>query len=781
LTLTAMSRITRINYVKQFWVFRNFTWPTDLPDFSRFNLIYGLNGSGKSVLSTLFQNIKTKQPLLEAQAQFRIDDQDVSLNSISPQSVLPKVRVFNKSFVDEAVFPSFSAEIAPVFYIGSKSVELQKGIEKLQEGLAQERAAKVRNESSKTVASNGLDDFCIQQAAAIKEILRSSGRNLYNNYDKSNFNNAVTAQAKVEPPADSVSQQRKDELLAEVRGSVKDSVTPILITFPDVDALTDEIRDVLKRTVVSTVLAELAANPTVANWVRDGLTLHTGENKSEACRFCGQSLPISRIEAIEAHFNDHFKQFAEGLDVLESRIESHKKIRKDADAPDKAALYDHLSIRYSELLQKLNENLSVMVTFLDALLSAARQKRNDAFQSLDLDPYIDSVQRFDRAKAEDIVRQVNDVIEQHNQRTKNFESSIATARKNVEKAYVIDGVPAFKTKSTAVDTLTSAVAANDKRMREIEAEIRELERQFVEHRLPAEELTAELASYLGRNEIRFEVARTGYSITRDGVRASNLSEGERTAIAFLYFLKTLQDKDFKVADDIVVIDDPVSSLDSNALFSAFGYMKERTRSPNQLFVFTHNFSFFRQVKNWFDHVNKMKKTKGDAQFYMLQSVFNGSQRNAVMAPLDKMLDRYASEYHYLFKRVVDVASSTAPEARLEAYYAIPNMARRLLESFLSFRYPSAIGKLYLQLESSSFDPGKRIRLLRFLDTYSHDSTVGDQGHDPSILAETPQVMRELLQFIEFEDQGHYQEMLKVVGGGQVQAAAASTGGQGSPN
>jgi hypothetical protein len=49
------------------------------------------------------------------------------------------------------------------------------------------------------------------------------------------------------------------------------------------------------------------------------------------------------------------------------------------------------------------------------------------------------------------------------------------------------------------------------------------------------------------------------------------------------------------------------------------------------------------------------------------------------------------------------------------------------------------------------------------------------------LAETPQVMRELLQFIEFEDQGHYQEMLKVVGGGQVQAAAASTGGQGSPN
>ncbi len=42
------------------------------------------------------------------------------------------------------------------------------------------------------------------------------------------------------------------------------------------------------------------------------------------------------------------------------------------------------------------------------------------------------------------------------------------------------------------------------------------------------------------------------------------SEGERTAIAFLYFLKSLQDKSFDLANGIVVIDDPVSSLDANA-------------------------------------------------------------------------------------------------------------------------------------------------------------------------------------------------------------------------
>ncbi|WP_419652950.1 AAA family ATPase, partial [Thiolapillus sp.] len=68
-------------------------------------------------------------------------------------------------------------------------------------------------------------------------------------------------------------------------------------------------------------------------------------------------------------------------------------------------------------------------------------------------------------------------------------------------------------------------------------------------------------------------------------------------MAFLYFLKTLEDKDFDVSKGVVLIDDPVSSLDANALFSAFGYMKVHTKDCHQLFILTHNFSFFRQVKN----------------------------------------------------------------------------------------------------------------------------------------------------------------------------------------
>ena len=40
--------IKRIGRLSNYMVFRDFTWPEDLPDFGRFNLIYGSNGSGEN-------------------------------------------------------------------------------------------------------------------------------------------------------------------------------------------------------------------------------------------------------------------------------------------------------------------------------------------------------------------------------------------------------------------------------------------------------------------------------------------------------------------------------------------------------------------------------------------------------------------------------------------------------------------------------------------------------------------------------------------------------------
>jgi wobble nucleotide-excising tRNase len=66
------------------------------------------------------------------------------------------------------------------------------------------------------------------------------------------------------------------------------------------------------------------------------------------------------------------------------------------------------------------------------------------------------------------------------------------------------------------------------------------------------------------------------------------------------------------------------------------------------------------------------------------------------------------------------------------------------------------------MQFSSFDEAKRTRLVRFLHTYSHSGFIDEQQHDPTILAETPMILKELMSFIEFEDKKHYEEMVKMI-------------------
>lgn len=191
-------------------------------------------------------------------------------------------------------------------------------------------------------------------------------------------------------------------------------------------------------------------------------------------------------------------------------------------------------------------------------------------------------------------------------------------------------------------------------------------------------------------------------------------------------------------------------------------MKERTKHAGQLFVLTHNFAFFRQVKNWFNHLhgqNKKEIADRPARFYMLQAALHAGSRTATITRLDPMLHEHESEYHYLFKKVRDESLKTAQQGGIEGCYGMPNMARRLLEGFLAFRHPNKTGKLYQQLENVDFDAAKKSKILRFLDTYSHHEHVGEAEHDPSILSETQSVLADVLALIEATDKGHYDGMI----------------------
>jgi wobble nucleotide-excising tRNase len=116
----------------------------------------------------------------------------------------------------------------------------------------------------------------------------------------------------------------------------------------------------------------------------------------------------------------------------------------------------------------------------------------------------------------------------------------------------------------------------------------------------------------------------------------------------------------------------------------------------------------------------------------------------------------------LFKRVYDEAKKAGDRQPLEEYYHLPNLGRRLLEAFFAFRFPQERGDLYKQLERSKCDAATGARLVRFLDTYSHNQTVGETGQDLSILAETPQILKDLMELIKAQDPSHFSEMEKLL-------------------
>ena len=191
-----------------------------------------------------------------------------------------------------------------------------------------------------------------------------------------------------------------------------------------------------------------------------------------------------------------------------------------------------------------------------------------------------------------------------------------------------------------------------------------------------------------------EGVKGGYEVIRDdGKVAVNLSEGERNFIAFLYFYHVvhgMRSETDSGKNKIVVIDDPVSSMDSSALFIVGSLVREMIgicanvadpvenenpifagRYIEQIFILTHNVYFHREIT--YQQVGYYDCTT----FYMIRKTANVSHVHICERPKDKAKTEFEnynpvqSSYAALWEELRD-ADSVIP-AR--------NVMRRILESY----------------------------------------------------------------------------------------------------
>ncbi|MCO6465021.1 MAG: AAA family ATPase [Bradyrhizobiaceae bacterium] len=741
-------------------VFRDFTWPTELHTFAQFNVIYGWNGSGKTTLSWLLSLVEKKTALLEGEAALEIDGKTKVAGSAFASAQLPQVRVFNRDFID-ATLSQIDGDIAPIYFLGEASTDKVKQVEQLKKELATTDITLQTAQVDKAKAESKLDDFSRDKAKLIKELLTTANSQTYNNYDKRNFRRAVEAMDVQQAAAAMLTDDQKAQLRSQKNTQPKPVVEKVAAPPIELDVLTSEVDTLLGLSIVAQTLDELTSNARLATWVQEGLHLHSGEYNSDTCRFCQQPIQASRREELEAHFNDAFEGFQKDLSALLSKLMEAKHSAASLSLPDVSRFYEALVPEESTIRAMVLTAQSETQATLNDLIARVEAKRDQPFAPTATQSHVAA----GPSSITDSVAAFNEIVEKHNRITAEFTESVNSACEKLEASYVAEAHAEFAQLSDAVQMATTKLDGIKDTQAETQAKIHKLEREILEHRRPADELTAELCAYLGRDELRFEVKGTGYALTRSGQYVTHLSDGERTAIAFLYFLKSLQDRAFDLKNGIVVIDDPVSSLDDNALFSAFGYMKDRTKDAGQLFILTHSFSFFRLVKNWFHHLPKQRKKKVEdrpARFFLLRTRHQpDGVRTSELGHLDPLLEKYESEYQYLFKRVYEEAHRN-DVVQLEHRYGLPNIARRLIEAFLAFRFPEMSGDLYQRLERVNFDNAKKNRIYRLLNTYSHADAIANPNHDLSLLAETQPVLLDTLEMMMSVDREHYDGLLTLV-------------------
>lgn len=740
--------------IKDLGVFRDLTWPKDLDPFGRYNLIYGWNGSGKTLISKVFAALESGHKLDVGAAKLELTSGDqVDHEAFSEWSRKLQVRVFNREFVEKNVFGT-QGEIDPIFVLGEKNKEAQQELNQLKGEVQKKEAEMDSLKRLKEEKKGEFDRFCTDSARIIRETLRGHGQDNYATYERPQFKRTAETLLKQNPLESILEEAELSQQLNFIRSERRSYIQPVKFSFDAARELAEEACSLCELSITAKVIEELKARPDVNNWVREGLQLHQ-KYGTDKCLFCNQQLSKERLGALEGHFSDQYSRLVQNIELLIQKVRKSIVEAQSLQLPDEAKFYPDLQQNYRTNRLELENILRKYTESLKSIQAVLELKKSNPFERFD--NRVPSFNIF----GDEAIKKVNEVIEEHNERVENHEELVRQAKVRIGKSLVAQRLQDYARLNEEIETLNNKIGEVKTQIEQIKNRQGELERSLREHRRPAEELNQDLASYLGHSEIRFEASETGYRIIRRGTLAKSLSEGEETAIAFLYFLKTLEDKDFHKGDGIVVVDDPVSSLDSNFLYCAFGFMKNRLKDVGQLFVLTHNFLFFRAVRRWF---GKIAKNKQDlVRYYMLEVTTENDVRESRIVQLDPLLRNFESEYHYLFSLVYK-ASTGGYNNGLVQYYNLPNVARRLLEAFLEFKVPGG-NMLYDKLEAlpdEIIDPAKRARICRFCDTHSHLNIIDDIEQDSVVLGESPSIAREIMELIKTVDTTHFDHMLKLI-------------------
>ena len=339
-----------------------------------------------------------------------------------------------------------------------------------------------------------------------------------------------------------------------------------------------------------------------SDWVKSGIEYI--DLSEGLCPFCQRTLSDTFKSQLEEYFDE---SYLAALQEIEALIKKY--------------------LEYSQqLIEQLDKTVQLNSSFVDnVMLQAEIAKLSRVFDNnnrLLREKHANAsvpVQLFDCTACSElivkVIREANNKIIHHNKvvaniskEEKNLKAQIWQFITDEIKNEISDYLSKEAELKGEISTLKTNIDGYNKKIEDLKKELEQLQGSLTSVVPMKDRINHQLEEF-GFTGFRLALGADehSYSIVRENnvPVEKTLSEGERNFIAFLYFSSTLKgslESSGTIDNGIVVIDDPVSSMDNDALFIISILIRElfedvcnERGNITQLFVLSHNTYFYKEV------------------------------------------------------------------------------------------------------------------------------------------------------------------------------------------
>jgi len=775
--------LRRFDSIKDCGIFENFRWNSAVPDFERLNLIYGANGAGKTSLSRAIDGLRSANGGF-TKLSIRMSNADKSNDRQSNQahdSEFEQIFVFSDGYVARSHDFGGDTEVEAVLTLGKRTVADEKRINELSGLIETTNGELAKAAKASRDADKALDDEHTTIARGVVTALARAG-GMYRSNGTYSRGTVKTSFAGSRTAWTLLTANDKDTALATVNSDERQTVATKSHSLAIRAELPGEATAALTTSPISVVLDTLKKHEKASSWVESGRHIHEGLTQ---CIFCGGDLTDDRKKQIERHFSDEVEEAQRTTDALIREIRTVQASLQNllGDSAIAGALFDDLRDGFRKAHTHAKTQADDLGMWLEGLLVALEKKRANVVARVEHD--LNVAPAVDGSKIEQ-------ALKDHNERVSAHATLVQQAAKKVELHLLKESETKVTKLEEGAKEVTRAKGDLQETLKTYREEVAALENVEGDPLPSAEVMANELTRILGRNELSFELLSDGkhYRVTRHGEPARDLSTGERTAITLIHFLENVKRANSLSGKPIVVIDDPVSSLDSGVAMGISTYIWSETVFQDhiqQVFLQTHNFELFRQ---WDIQIGLLppKGKRGPSNKSYPSNCYeliaphqdvNGLKKRVpafiVWPPNEDTRHKVRSSYHHAFITAARAHAALvldgSMEKKLDAMLLYPNVLRRMLETFLAFKSPTSVGSFTnamrdtgATLEELGYTGDAhalRLQLTRFTHTNSHaESPETDVAVNPD---EVGAVMAAAFTFMNAVDQQHFEGLCEVIG------------------